>query len=341
MIAALLLSAALAAPASTESYDQALAAHAARDPRRAAGLLYAWMQAATRTNANYETAEHLLAADLQALSLTHAALVFEGDVIRDRARPELLPAALKNLEEWTRNTPHDEERVEAGLLQGSELDGLDSSAQGTEAFVAYTQGALDLKAGEERWARARFNDLPDGSPFHYRARLLTIAAELQKGKDVLADFQQLAKEGKAPRDVRNEAHIAAGRLSSRKATSPLRSPNTRRSNLPELDPGRGQIYLEEAWAEYRLGHGSRAMGLLAALDAPSFRALFLPEKFLLRALIFKDAANGWAPSGPRARCLSTMRRASPRFASAGRWSTIRCCRRRRCRKERRSARRSW
>jgi hypothetical protein len=62
-------------------------------------------------------------------------------------------------------------------------------------------------------------------------------------------------------------------------------------DLPELDPGRGQIYLEEAWARYRSGEGSRAMGLLAALEAPSFRALFLPEKFLLRALIFKDACQ--------------------------------------------------
>jgi hypothetical protein len=57
------------------------------------------------------------------------------------------------------------------------------------------------------------------------------------------------------------------------------------------DPGRGQLYLEKAWTFYRRGDASRAMGLLLALDAPSFRELFLPEKYILASLIFKDRCH--------------------------------------------------
>ena len=300
MIAALLLAALAATPANQELYDRALAAHAAHDPRTAAGLLYSWLKAAPRTANNYPTAEHLLAEDLQALGLTHAALVYEGDVVRDRAQPELLPAALANLEEWTRSTPHDEERVEAELLHGNDFGELDGAAR---AYVAFVQGSLDLRAGEDRWAQARFAELPESSPYRARARLLNIAVKLQRGSPAaLADFEALAADDKAPRETRNEAHIEAGRLRFEHGDFAEALAHYQAVDLPELDPGRGQLYLEEAWAEYRLGQGSRAMGLLAALDAPSYKALFLPEKFLLRALLFKDACQ-WLGAKRAARAL--------------------------------------
>ena len=61
--------------------------------------------------------------------------------------------------------------------------------------------------------------------------------------------------------------------------------------LPELDPGRATLYLEEAWTRYQLGQMHAAMGLLTTLDAPSFREEFLPDKYLLRALIYRDLCH--------------------------------------------------
>jgi len=300
MIAAIMLVAAAATPASQELYDRALSAHSSHDARSAAGLLFTWLTAATRTAENYETAEHLLAEDLQSLGLTHAALVYEGDVVRNRSRPELLPTALANLEQWTRSTPHDEERIEAELLHGNDFGALDGTAR---AYVAFTQGALDLRAGEDRWAQARFAELPEGSPYRSRARLLNTAVKLQRGSpEALTDFEALAADEKSPRETRNEAHIEAGRLRFERGDFAEALAHYQGVDLPELDPGRGQLYLEEAWAFYRLGQGSRAMGLLAALDAPSYKALFLPEKFLLRALLFKDACQ-WLGAKRAARAL--------------------------------------
>ena len=222
-------------------------------------------------------------------------------MVRDRARPELLPLALAHLEEWTRATPHDEERLEGELLHGNDFGALEGTARD---FVAFEQGAQDLRAGEERWAQASFTTLSTGSPYRARARLLNLALELQHGTSdtLLADLESLAADAQAPRETRNDARIDSGRLRFEKGDFAQALADYQAIDLPELDPGRGQIYLEEAWAEFRLGHGGRAMGLLAALDAPSYRALFLPEKFLLRALIYKDACQ-WLPAKRAARGL--------------------------------------
>jgi hypothetical protein len=58
-----------------------------------------------------------------------------------------------------------------------------------------------------------------------------------------------------------------------------------------LDPGRATLYLEEAWTRYKLGEPRAAMGILTTLDAPSFRDEFLPDKYLLRALIYRDLCH--------------------------------------------------
>jgi hypothetical protein len=294
---------------SQELYDDALAAHAKGDARKAAGLFQTWLRGQARTADGYDTAQHLLSIDLAKLGLSHAALTIEALVVQDRTRPELVPEALANLERWTRDVPHDETRLEEELLHGTDFGNLDGPGK---AFVLYQQGALDLKLGSDRWSQARFAELPEGSGWRARAKLLTAANLLSRGgKDAaaqLAVFEEIAADGDAPRDVKNDAHIQAARLQFEAGKFDVALTHYTAVDLPELDAGRGQLYLEEAWTRYRLGDGSRAMGLLAALDAPSFRALFLPEKFQLRALIFKDACH-WLAAKRAARGL--LRRYRP------------------------------
>jgi hypothetical protein len=283
-------------------HDRALEAHSKGDRKGAAALLFDWLQAAPRTAEAYDAAQHVLAEDLQKLGLTHAALLFESAVVKTRARPELLPEALERIDAWTSGAPHDEERFERELLAGQDFGALEGKAR---AFVAYQQGAADLKAGNPRWAEARFNELPESSPFRARARLLSAGVQLARGEDAqaaLAVLEELSESAPAPREVRNDARIAAARLRFEAGEHAAALKLYQSVELPELDPGRGQLYLESAWAHYRAGEGGRAMGLLAALDAPSFRHLFLPDKYLLRALIYKDACH-WLAAKRGARSL--------------------------------------
>ena len=58
-------------------------------------------------------------------------------------------------------------------------------------------------------------------------------------------------------------------------------------NVPRGSELGSEILLERAWSKYKAGDPHRAMGLLYALDAPVFRKLFAPEKYLLRGLIYR------------------------------------------------------
>jgi hypothetical protein len=311
MIAAILLFAAAAAgeadapppaAATRQLYDEALAAHGKGNPRKGAALFFQWLRGSPRTAEAYDSAQHLLAEELHSLGLLHAALVYETTVIRSRARPELLPAALDRLQAWAAEAPHDEDRFEAEALRGGDFGGVEGPVK---AYVAFEQGAADLRAGQDRWSEARFAELPESSPFRFRARLLTAAVRLSRGgpaEEALHELHELATDKSSPREVRNEARISAARLRFEAGEFEQALQLYDAVDLPELDPGRGQIYLEEAWTHYRAGQGGKAMGLLAALEAPSFRNLFLPEKFLLRALIYKDACH-WLTAKRTARGL--------------------------------------
>lgn len=57
--------------------------------------------------------------------------------------------------------------------------------------------------------------------------------------------------------------------------------------IPRRTELSSEILLERAWAKYKAGDPHRSMGLLFALDAPVYRNLFAPEKYVLRALIYR------------------------------------------------------
>ena len=57
--------------------------------------------------------------------------------------------------------------------------------------------------------------------------------------------------------------------------------------VPKNSELSSEILLERAWAKYKAGDAHRAMGLLYALDAPVYRNLFAPEKYVLRGLIYR------------------------------------------------------
>ncbi len=52
-----------------------------------------------------------------------------------------------------------------------------------------------------------------------------------------------------------------------------------------------QNLLERAWAHYRMGNPEKAMGLLYAFEAPSFRNSLTPEYYMLKSFIYKDVCH--------------------------------------------------
>jgi hypothetical protein len=155
---------------------------------------------------------------------------------------------------------------------------------------------VDLRVGNERWANTHFSKLPEGSTEHSRARYAMLVTRLRNNKkdlpkEMIDEFLELSKDEKLTPDARNDAIMAVARLRYELKDYKGALEAYAMVQLPALDPGRASLYLEEAWTRYQLGQIHVAMGMLTTLDAPSFRDEFLPDKYLLRALIYRDLCH--------------------------------------------------
>jgi hypothetical protein len=272
--------------------DDALKDYFGGRPKDSAKKLFVYVRNAPMTDENFAWAQFFLARSLIDLNLKHAGAVFLSRVARERTNPLALSKALQELQKLT-DLPHDEVMVDEQIFGSLDLGFL---TKDVAAYAHYQQGLVDLKVGNERWAQTHFSKLDDSTTEASRAQFALLVTRLKSTKkdlpkDMIDSFFQLAKDEKLSAGARNDAMLAVARLryELKDYKGALDAYNL--VKLPELDVGRATIYLEEAWTRYQLGEIHAAMGLLTTLDAPVFREEFLPDKFLLRALIYKDLCH--------------------------------------------------
>lgn len=275
-------------------FDEALKDYFAKNPRAAAGKLYEFIRGTSTTDENYAWAQLFLAKSLLDLGFKHAGGVFLSRIARERSNPVALPRALEELRTLV-DVPHDEAMIDEQIFGSLDLGFLPDEIG---AFAHYQQGMIALKVGNERWAANHFGKLPEDTAEASRAKFALLVTRLKdaKEKDVIPqkmidDFVELAKDPKLKQETRNEAMLAAARLRYEKKDFEGALQAYDQVVLPPLDPGRATLYLEEAWTRYQLGQLHAALGILTTLEAPSFRDEFLPDKYLLRSMIFKDLCH--------------------------------------------------
>ncbi|MBZ4414981.1 hypothetical protein [Myxococcus sp. RHSTA-1-4] len=272
-------------------FDEALQDYFDGDPRAAAGPLYAWLQQAPKTDENYAWGQYFLARSLIDLGLTHAGASYLARIARERSNPNVLPRALDALKQLT-DRPHDEVMIDEQVFGALDLGFLPEE---TGAYAHYQQGLVDLRVGNERWANTHFAKLSETSPEASHARFALLVTRLKSVKEpsdeLISDFLALSQDEKLTREARNEAALAVARLRYERKDYKGALEAYNLVKLPELDPGRASLYLEEAWTRYKLGELRASLGILTTLDAPSFRDEFLPDKYLLRALIYRDLCH--------------------------------------------------
>ena len=256
---------------------------------------FAWVLATSpQTADNYPWAQYFLALNLEKLGFTQAAIAYQVTVAKDRIKPEILPLALKAIERMVSKVPFDEDLVIRELLYGTDFGKVPDESND---FVEFYRGFVDYTDGRIRWGDEHFAKVTAGSLYDYRGARAQGGPPAASLRDDLAGCARRVRPARR-RTPRRRFRCATTRGSTRPGW-PVRAQEEFEKalldydsvELPLLDPGRGEIYLERAWIFYRLLDPSRAYGFLTALDAPSFRGLFLPEKFLLRGLIYKDKCH--------------------------------------------------
>ena len=269
-------------------FDEALKDYFDNKQEDAARKLYAFIESTPPTDENFAWAQFFLARCLIDLSLRHAGAVYLAKVAHERSIPQVLPKTLEALKVLTQ-VPHDEVLIDEQIFGSLDLGFLPESVSD---YANYQQGLVDLRVGNERWANTHFVKLEEGGVEASRAKFALLVTRLKNSKEVdqqtIDDFLELSKDDKLTQEARNEARLAVARLRYEKKDYEGALKAYDMVQLPSLDPGRATLYLEEAWTRYNLGQLRATIGLLTTLDAPSFRDEFLPDKYILRALVYRD-----------------------------------------------------
>lgn len=273
-------------------FDSALNDYFTGHPKDAAPKLFDYTENLPSTDENYAWAQFFLAKSLIELNLRHAGAVYLARIARERSNPAVLPKALEELQKLT-DLPHDEVMIDEQVFGALDLGFLPEEVAG---YAHYQQGLVDLRVGNERWATTHFSKLPDTSAEASRAKYAMLVTRLRSAKrelpkEMVDQFLELTKDEKLTQEARNDAMLAVARLRYEQGEYGGALEAYAGVKLPELDPGRASLYLEEAWTRYQLGQVHAAMGILTTLDAPSFREEFLPDKYLLKALIYRDLCH--------------------------------------------------
>jgi len=270
-------------------FDEALKDYFDNKQEQAARKLYAFIESTPPTDENFAWAQYFLARCLIDLNLRHAGAVYLAKVAHERSNPQVLPKTLEALKVLTQ-VPHDEVLIDEQIFGSLDLGFLPDSVSD---YANYQQGLVDLRVGNERWARTHFVKLDDAGVESSRAKFALLVTRLRNARGVvddqmIDDFLELSKDEKLTMEARNEARLAVARLRYEKKDYEGALKAYDMVQLPSLDPGRATLYLEEAWTRYNLGQLRATIGLLTTLDAPTFRDEFLPDKYILRALVYRD-----------------------------------------------------
>ncbi|MBK8009893.1 MAG: hypothetical protein IPK13_00965 [Deltaproteobacteria bacterium] len=272
-----------------ETFQEALENYYADDFVGASAKMYDYLTTNEQTVENYEWAEYFLGMSLLRLDFRQAASEYLFNVAKDRTKPEILPEALQALEEIMQG-PYDESLLDGQLLTDSEFGYLPPYVAD---FVAYHQGLADLRDGHVAWAERIFRRISDESPYHPQALYAIGVQRLRRNSmtDAVKHFRQVLEDPQAKRDLRNLARLALARVlyENERYRSALKIYDT--VEVPELSTAEASLFLEKAWTSYWLRDYRKTMGILYALEAPSYREYFAPEKYMLRALVYKNLCH--------------------------------------------------
>ncbi len=289
LFAVLLLAVGCAGPNLAESGDavfaQAVEASLDEEHRLTAAAAHKYMSQTSPDDPRYDRAQRLLANAVEELGLTYAASVWYLDVAASRRDPEVIADAVRGLERIVQEAPHNEHLLIDGFVATAEITGLPEHQQ---AFVHFYQGLDSLQRGRRDWVDQLFAKIPRDDPYKLRAQQV-LAVDKIANYDLdgaRAMLDAILERDDLPDDVRLELRRTLARIEFEETN--YREALGHYEEIRATAKDDPSLLLEMAWTHFYLGNLERALGLLIALDAPSYADLIAPERFLLEALALQN-----------------------------------------------------
>jgi hypothetical protein len=252
-----------------------------------------YLRESNEQDPKYDRTLRLMARNAQALGLNYLSAQWYLEIAKGRRDPTLIPEAIEGIEKNVLSGIYDEDTLINHFIALDEISALPTELN---AFVSYHQGIQHLKQGLDQWAQQKFNSIHPTSMYAHKASYVLAIDLLRRGQIDEAEkrLEVLKKELVHPlveakmidKELKKNILLSLARLAIEKkndAKALLYFEEIRQSfkDQPEL-------LLEIAWVHFRQSNPRKTLGYLFALEAPIYRDLITPEKFILEALALQS-----------------------------------------------------
>ncbi|MBK9294041.1 MAG: hypothetical protein IPM57_06285 [Oligoflexia bacterium] len=224
------------------------------------------------------------------MGLTNAKVYFGATAIlskaiKEKIGTEVAKLALSEIEAISKTNPIDEDAIYYELLNDLEFDNLDPDLQD---FVSFHQGLYSQQKGYAKWSDEDFKKIRLDSYWDFKLKYINAIKDVSDDKldQAIEKFSQISQSTVAPEKIKTDATHQYARLLFEKADYPQAYKIFKTVTLNPRE--KGLILLERAWAKYYQKDYGKALGLLAALDAPYFDPSRSPEQYILKMIMFKE-----------------------------------------------------
>ncbi len=250
---------------------------------------YKYISSYTPDVEDYEWAEFFLGVSLRKLGYSHASADILARLVARKPNPKIVEYSLEIFEDISRTQAFDSEMIIAQTVCDQDF----GYAEGNlKDFINYYQGVYDWEHGFIEWGDEHFMKIRPETYYAYkylhRKALLGI---YRNNTDEAIDLLKQILSAKKCTDekLKDEARKILARLLYEQGR--FKDSDLLYDTIEENILSQSQNLLERAWAHYRMGHPEKAMGLLYAFEAPSFKSRMTPEYYMLKSFIYKDVCH--------------------------------------------------
>jgi hypothetical protein len=256
--------------------------------QEACPYFYEYVSSYTPDAADYEWAEFFLGVSLKRMGYSYAASDVLARLVSRKPNPRIAEYSLEIFEAMSMNQAFDYDLIiqqtvcdqEYGYVEGDLAD-----------FIHYHQGVYDWEHGFFSWGDDHFTKIKVGTKYYYQYLNQKALLKIYQNRidEAVPLLKQILSSTCTDEHLKDEARKTLARLLYEKKK--YKESDLLYQAIEENILAQSQNLLERAWAHYRMGNPEKAMGLLYAFEAPSFRNYLTPEYYMLKSFIYKDVCH--------------------------------------------------
>ena len=256
--------------------------------REACPYFYRYLKAHSPDDGDYEWAEFFFGICLEKLGLSHAAVDILGHLVTRKPNPKIVAYCLEIFEETTRTIPFDRDLIIHKVICDQQYGFVEDDIGD---FVHFYQGVYDWEHGFFEWGNDHFGKIRSGTYYYYKYQYQKALYKIYRDQidEAVLILKDILESPCRSGDLKDAVRKTLARLLYEMGL--YKEADVLYQQIQKHILEQSQDLLERAWAHYRMGNPEKAMGLLYAFEAPSFRNYFTPEYYILKSFIYKDVCH--------------------------------------------------